>query len=138
MTTTNDFQKLCRSHHWKCTPQRLAVYTFVADNLTHPSVDQVWEYTKKQLPSITRESVYRILNEFSAAGLLYRLDRVECAHYDSQLVPHGHLICERCGKISDYPLKHLPELPENIPAGSVHHVEVRLSWLCPECRKQKE
>ena len=57
--THTRFMEICREAGWKCTSQRLAVYDFLQDNLTHPDVDTVWHAVRSHLPAITRESVYR-------------------------------------------------------------------------------
>ncbi len=135
MNTEQEFRELCRVHGWKCTPQRLILYTFMRGNVTHPSVDDAWKFAKESIPAITRESVYRILNEFASARLIDRMDRIECAHYDSRTVPHGHLVCERCGEIRDFDLPRPVDLPADIPLEECHHIEVRGSWICPKCRR---
>ncbi len=132
--THADFLGICRKYHWKCTSQRLAVFDFLKDNLTHPDVDSVWIAVRKNLPAITRESVYRILNEFAEKGVICRLDQIENARYDSRTDAHGHFICQNCGKISDFNWPEGVTLPQNMISGEVAHMEIRVVGLCPECR----
>lgn len=136
MTNADEFRAVCKAQHWRCTPQRLAVYHYMHGNSRHPSVDDVWTFVRKRIPSITRESVYRILNEFADAGILYRMDKIGSAHYDSSPDSHGHLICEKCGKVTDFDFSELPPLPSGIPAKSIRHIELRLAWICPACEKK--
>ncbi len=129
------FSALCKRFNWKCTPQRLAVYDCIHDNRRHPDVDTIWQKVRLQLPTVTRESVYRILNEFAGNGLIWRLDNIGSARYDSNPSPHGHFICEECGAIADFPLNGDPQ---NFPGtadipGTIRHMEVRFTGLCPEC-----
>lgn len=132
--THADFLEICRKYHWKCTSQRLAVFDFLKDNLTHPDVDSVWTAVRKNLPAITRESVYRILNEFAENAVICRLDQIENARYDSRTDAHGHFICQNCGKISDFNWPEGVTLPQNMISGEVAHMEIRVVGLCPECR----
>ena len=129
-----EFMNICRESGWKCTAQRLAVYEFLQGNLTHPDVDTVWSTVRQTLPTITRESVYRILNEFSEKGMIRRLDQIENARYDSRTDAHGHFICQRCGKISDFSWPEGTSLPAEMQAGEVLHMEIRLVGVCGECR----
>ncbi len=62
-TDYQEFQQLCQAHGFRCTPQRFAVYLYMKDNLTHPDVNRIWENVRAGIPSITRESVFRILME---------------------------------------------------------------------------
>ena len=128
-----NFIRLCRRFKWKCTPQRLAVYDCVCDNRCHPDVDSVWATVKANLPTVTRESVYRILNEFAGHELIWRLDHVASARYDSNTHPHGHFICENCGSIADFALeKDVREFSAVVP-GNVRHMEIRFTGLCSKC-----
>ena len=133
MTNADEFRAVCKAQHWKCTPQRLAVYHYMHGNSRHPSVDDVWTFVRKRIPSITRESVYRILNEFSAAGIVSRMDMIDNAHYDVNVTPHGHLVCEKCGGVTDFPLDALPKPPRGVPKENIRNIEVRMIWLCPVC-----
>ncbi len=127
------FVEICRENGWKCTAQRIAVYDSVCDNLNHPGVDDLWKQIRKDLPSVTRESVYRILNEFAEQGIIQRLDRIENARYDSQTGPHGHFICECCGAITDFQLPGQAVFPVTDIPGKLRHIELRVGIICNKC-----
>ncbi len=130
-----ELKEICRKNGLKCTPQRLAVYEFIHSNLSHPNVDTVWSAVRKNLPSVTRESIYRILNEFSNIGILNRLDQIERARYDSQTSLHGHFICEKCGNIFDFDLPEKKMLSHIPVPGKAHHWEYRVVGICEDCAK---
>ena len=134
----NDFRAICRNNGWKCTSQRLAVYEFVHGNYSHPSVDDVWAHVKQILPSVTRESIYRILNELSEKGIIQRLDHLESARYDSRIGQQGHFICEICGEITDFAFPDSALHSTDSPCGEVRHIELRLSGICEKCRNAAE
>lgn len=129
-----EFMKICRNNGWKCTSQRLAVYDFVHENDNHPSVDDVWRHVRESLPVVTRESVYRILNEFSERGILQRLDHIDSAKYDCRTGPQGHFICQSCGDITDFTIPEEAVLSANTMAGEVRNIELRLIGICERCK----
>lgn len=129
------FAQICRRFNWKCTVQRLAVYECVAGNRCHPDVDSVWEKVRQKLPTVTRESVYRILNEFAGHDLIWRLDHVNSARYDSNTLPHGHFICENCGSIADFALSEDVSVFGGSVPGKIRHMEIRFTGLCNDCQK---
>lgn len=131
--TDHEFAEMCRRIGWKCTSQRLAVYEFLKGNLTHPDVDAVWAAVRESLPTITRESVYRILNEFAEKEIIRRLDHIDNARYDSRTNAHGHFICTKCGKITDFDWPEGAAIPTEAQPGTVIHMELRLVGLCREC-----
>ena len=133
-----EFQAICRWNGWKCTSLRLAVYEFVHENYTHPGVDDVWRNVRQNLPAVTRESVYRILNEFAERGIIQRLDHIDSARYDCQTGPQGHFICEICGGITDFAFPEGAFPSADMAGGEVRHVELRLSGICSKCRQAME
>jgi len=133
---SDDFPAFCREHGLKCTAQRLAVFSAVRLSRKHPSVDETMEKVRKTLPTVTRDSVYRILNEFADLGIITRLDALSAARYDTVLGPHAHFICEKCGAITDYPLPAEQPIPEGMPSER-HHLELRVTGVCDKCRKRK-
>ena len=133
-----EFRQLCAEHGYKCTRQRYAVYCHMKENRTHPNVDQVWGRVRREVPSITRESVFRILNELAESGAVYRMDKISPARFDGQPGDHGHLICEKCGTVTDFKLPdHFPVKP---PAEdfTANHVELRICGLCGKCAKRQQ
>jgi len=135
--TCEAFPAFCREHGLKCTAQRLAVFAAVRDSRSHPSVDETLALVRKTVPTVTRDSVYRILNEFASLGLLSRMDALPSARYDTCMEPHAHFICEACGKITDYPIPKGLTLPSGMPKEQ-HHVELRVTGLCPTCAKKQK
>lgn len=132
--TVGDFPAFCRRLGVKCTAQRIAVFEAIRGVASHPSVDETWAKVRRQIPTLTRDSVYRILNEFARIGLIARLDSLNSARYDTCVGPHAHFICEVCGEIRDYPLPESLQLPAGMPAER-HHLELRVSGICDRCRR---
>jgi len=136
---TNDlaleaFPDFCHEHGLKCTAQRHAVFATLRQAHDHPSVDEIWGAVRNTIPTVTRDSVYRILNEFSALGLISRMDALSAARYDTCLGPHAHFICERCGSVTDFPLPPKFPVPKGMPTEQ-HHFELRVTGVCDRCRK---
>ena len=104
-------------------------------SLAHKLAKKLAE-VRKTVPTVTRDSVYRILNEFADLGLITRLDALSSARYDMVLGPHAHFICEVCGSITDYPLPSEQPIPEGMPRER-HHLELRVTGVCDKCRKRK-
>lgn len=129
----SEFLTVCHKNGWKCTSQRLAVYEFLQNNLNHPDVDTVWHAVRGRLPAVTRESIYRILNEFVEKGMIRRLDHIDSARYDSRTEPHGHFLCEKCGKIFDFSWPEGVILPGELPGKAFSHMEIRLVGICSRC-----
>ena len=130
------FREICRKNGWRLTRQRLAVYSFISGNRTHPGVDEVLAGVRPSVPALTRESVFRILCEFAEAGLVARLDHLSQARFDSCTKTHGHFICSSCGRIVDI---DLPDGFRPVPppkGATVSACELRMTGLCGNCRRK--
>lgn len=133
-----EFRTLCTTRCCKFTQQRFAIYSYVKGNRTHPDVNQIWENVRQTVPSITRESVFRILNELADFGVIGRLDKIINARFDGNGTDHGHLICENCGAIFDFELPaSLRKLPP-FEGFIAKHTELRISGLCAQCAKKQK
>jgi len=132
--TMEAFPDFCRAHGMKCTAQRHAVFAAIRESTSHPSVDETWERVKKVVPTVTRDSVYRILNEFSSVGLISRMDALNAARYDTWMGPHAHFICDVCGAVTDYPMPDGIAIPEGVPVDR-RHLELRITGVCDACKK---
>ena len=100
----------------------------------HPTAEQVFMEMKKEHPSIAIGTVYKHLNALAEEGLLHRItesgspDRYDCTER------HDHLICVRCGALSDRTLSDLTaSIEEQIGCGILSY-DLRVRWLCPACR----
>jgi len=132
-TDYKELRELCQAHRCRCTPQRLAVYSFMKGNQTHPDVNRIWAKVRWSSPTITRESVFRILLELVEFGVINRMDKIADARFDGRVSDHGHLICERCGWVADIDLQPVPLLSCDMQGFTTRHTELRISGLCSSC-----
>jgi Fe2+ or Zn2+ uptake regulation protein len=126
----------------RITPQRRAIIEILASEVTHPTVDDVYQRVKEIMPNISRSTVYNTLNELVIIGELLNLgDFIEgSAHYDIDTQPHHHLYCERCHKIFDI-MENSNAVkidPEKLSGFKVHSSQVTFYGICPDCRGKEE
>lgn len=90
----------------KVTSQRLAVIdVLIEQRFLHPSAARVFAEATGRGYRLSLSTVYATLREFSRHGLIRTLefDQME-NRYELNLEEHINLICERCGRIRDYPV----------------------------------
>lgn len=126
------FRQICRRRGWKCTGQRFAVYRFMDRNPLHPTTDMVREALLDAYPGISRDSVYRILNDLAECGVIARMPQTDPVRFDGNPARNDHFFCRRCGRVLDFtadiPRSALPEA-----AGRLEKFEVRAYGLCKDC-----
>jgi len=96
------YEDLLRAHGLNVTAQRLALLQTISD-YPHISADQATEVARKQLGSISRQSVYDTLNTLVEKGLARRIQPIDSpALFEDRVGDnHHHLVCRSCGVVVD-------------------------------------
>ena len=98
----------------------------------HPTAEQVFLEVKREHPSIALGTVYKHLNGLAEEGLLLRI--TEPGSPDR----YDHLICSRCGKITDVRLPDMQERIREAPGQEILSYDLRIRYICPACREQEK
>jgi Fe2+ or Zn2+ uptake regulation protein len=92
----------------RLTNQKRVILEYLKSTKLHPSAKEVYLEVKKKLPQISLGTVYRILNQLKEKGEVKEI-LTEVSHFDGDLTPHSHFICQKCKKIFDV-FEEIPEL----------------------------
>ena len=120
-----------RACGYKATPQRLAVLEAIAAE-QHQSLEGI----RARCPGVGMVTVYRTLGLLSGLGLVRRLDLGAGPRYELAEDHHHHLICEGCGKITEFeqcPLD-LRGLPGDYDDFQVRAHSLEVYGTCSDCR----
>ncbi len=136
------FQHSCRDRGLRLTAQRLAVYRVLASDASHPSVDAVFEAVRREMPTVSFATVYRVLESLEMKGLVRRVSTTAgVARYDANVAPHHHFVCRRCGRMvdgDDGTIAHIP-LPRIGPRGfTAEELDIRILGLCGTCQRRRQ
>ncbi|MDL2225790.1 transcriptional repressor [Eubacteriales bacterium OttesenSCG-928-M02] len=86
----------------RMTKQRKMVLHAIQNTTTHPSAEGVYAMVQGDNPEISLATVYRNLNLLAEDGVIRRLTTPDNAvHFDGNVEPHHHAICDECGAIVD-------------------------------------
>ncbi len=136
------FHNKCKQHRLKVTPQRTAIFNILAEDDNHPSADEIFKKIQMKLPNISFDTVNRTLLTFAEIGLI---DLAEGhgtpRRFDTNLQPHHHFFCVKCGQLTDFDCKACDNLkiPEKIRAKFlINSQRVVLKGLCDACRATKK
>ena len=132
--TTQEIQSLFRAHSFRATPQRIAVYKYLCDHHTHPDVDEIYQVMIKENPNFSATTVYNALKALEKEGLIIAVtidkDRI---HYDVNIDTHGHIKCDKCGKIFDFIINDIKH--RGIDDFDIRQKDIYFCGLCPDCKK---
>ena len=104
---------------------------------SHLTAEQIFVELRRAYPKVVLATVYNNLNRLwqedrirkvSVEGMPDRYDRI---------LRHDHLVCKGCGKLLDVDLGDLTAQLERKAGISILTYDLKLVYLCEECRKKK-
>ena len=101
--TVEKIAECLKAHSIRPTQQRIKVYEYLLEHLTHPSVDMIYTALSPEHPSFSKTTVYNTLDVLLKAELIraIAMDGRE-VRYDGNPAEHGHFFCRSCDTIFDF------------------------------------
>ena len=121
------------------TKQREAILKILQNIRSHPTADQIYDEVRKDIPDISKGTVYRNLQVLAANGAISVLNiNGTQSRYEEKQDGHYHFRCEECKRVFDLDEPIDKDLDERIARKtgfivSNHQMEFR--GLCKECQK---
>ena len=132
------------------TIQQEIICGIVKSMRTHPSPDEVYKEVHNRHPSISRATVYRVLNKLADKGELLKVHMPNTAdRFDFRTDDHIHIYCSKCGRVFDAEIENstdgLLEMNNRIKSSdslkemgfSVNKINISLEGICPACKEIK-
>jgi len=135
----SEFERECRARGIRVTPQRLAVYRALAEDLAHPTADSVYSRLSRQLPGLSQATIYRTLQFFESENLIRKVSSPGAiGRFDANVSPHQHLVCRFCGSLEDISIPELHSAAIPTVAGfTIEELDIRLVGICEACANSK-
>lgn len=140
----SDLSQLLREKGYKITAQRKAVLDVIEEHSgEHLSSQEIYELVRERCPEVGVATVYRTLPVLEELGYVYAVNfedgraRYEL-HREGQTHRHHHIICERCGKITEVEDDLLDDIEDKIKnkyGFIVKDHKVKFYGLCSKCSK---
>ncbi len=122
----------------RLTPQRAAVYEYLASVTSHPTAEEVYLGVKERLPRVSLATVYSALELLVRAGLATKLAYGDAsARYDVRTDAHSHLRCLDCGRVDDLDVVPDPRWLASLPTGDFRRTGFRFELVgrCSGCHR---
>lgn len=132
------------------TIQQEIICGIVKSMRTHPSPDEVYKEVHNLHPSISRATVYRVLNKLADKGELLKVHMPNTAdRFDFRTDNHIHIFCTECGRVFDADIENsasgLKEMNDRIKSSpalremgfNVNKINISLEGVCPDCKVKK-
>lgn len=130
-----ELKDILESKGIKPTYQRLAVLKYLHDHKTHPSVDRIYNFLIKQIPTMSKTTIYNTLQMFVEKGLanLILVSPTE-VRYDGDMSFHHHFFCDRCKRIIDIHLECPNATKGEIYGHKINEVHGYFKGVCHDCQ----
>lgn len=136
MQNVDELVEQLRHAGGRVTPQRIAVLNAISTNDAHPTVDDIFDEVSIKQPSLSRKTVYQIVNNLASIGAV---NLVDVGTGQVRIDPtvehvHDHFVCSNCSQVFDIPRKRKTTLSEDALAfGEIQSVDVVYRGLCHDC-----
>jgi Fe2+ or Zn2+ uptake regulation protein len=112
---------------------RLKIYEYLLMNRVHPTVDRIYSDLIKNIPTLSKTTIYNTLKSFADKGLVspITIENNE-VRYDAAVHFHGHFKCLQCGELYDVELEKT-DLPEKIDGHTISEHHYYFKGICKNC-----
>lgn len=114
------------------------IYRIITDSSNHLTVEQIYTEIKKKYPKIVLATVYNNVNKLWKTGLIHKVSVENMPDRYDRIVKHDHLVCQRCGALSDISFEDLTDSLRRQLGEDFLSYDLKVFYLCPECRKKEK
>ncbi len=134
-------EQACRKRGMPVTSQRRAVFATLLGRQDHPTADHVYDEVKRQLPGISRTTVFRILDMLVQLGLITKICHPgSAARFDPKIHQHHHLVCTVCETVFDLEAEKLDGIPlpdVSTQGFAIDAYSIHFRGICAGCQARK-
>jgi len=114
--------------------QRIKILEILEGSCDHPNVSTIFDLLCKEMPTISKTTIYNTLNTFVEKGLVSSLTITpEELRYDCITMPHHHLLCKKCGRIIDVEVQCGFAAKQEINGHKIEEVQGYFKGICRDC-----
>ena len=130
-----DLSSLIKSKGISPSIQRIRILEYLIKNRVHPSADKIYCELVKEIPSLSKTTVYNTLNLFREVGLVAAVIGDDEVNFDANTEMHGHFKCMECGEIFDIDVESL--ILKDPEGCDIREKHVYLKGVCKKCLESK-
>jgi len=139
MSPCETFIDALRSHGYRITLQREMIIESIAHAGQHINAEEIFDQIQLRTHAVNIATVYRTLDLLVEQGLASRIDLGEgrVIYATNQHGPHIHLVCRKCGQVTDADQDLLSSLNCDLQsryqfAADLQHISIL--GLCRDCQ----
>ena len=136
----NQLENKLRAKGIKPTYIRLKILDYLEKNkLLHPTVEMIYKSLREEIPTVSRTTIYNTLDTFCQKGMLIPIIITGTeTRFDSNISPHHHFLCEKCGKIIDLDIECEYFKKGYVLGHKINELHGYFKGICRDCLKKEE
>lgn len=135
-----DLSQYLKDHGIKPSFHRIKTLEYLNTHHNHPTVDMIYNKLIKEVPTLSKTTIYNTLTLFLEHGIIMALS-IEGTEikYDLNSHPHLHFKCLKCGRIFDIILNEEISFLDrkSLNGHQVKECQVNYKGICKECIKKR-
>lgn len=104
---------------------------------SHLTAEQIYLRLKKKNKTVVQATVYNNLSALYQKGLIRKISVEGYPDRYDRTLRHEHLVCRKCGKLSDIVLEDLTAVLQKQVDIPMLSYDLKINYICDECLKQE-
>lgn len=131
-------QDLMESKGISYSYQRCKILQILMGRKDHPTVDMIYKDMLKEMPGVSKTTIYNTLDVFIEKKLINELTiTADEARYDYDTSPHHHFLCKKCGKVTDVNIACPHVEKKQIGGNIIEEIHGYLKGVCKGCSNKQ-
>jgi len=133
------FVKMLAEKNIKPSYQRIKILQYINENLNHPTIDNIFNSLIKEIPTLSKATVYNTMELLKGASLVkvINIENNE-TRYDSKVHNHGHFKCESCGTIYDFEVDIDNLVVKSLEYFKINDKNIYFKGICAKCQEKNK
>lgn len=128
------FKEICKDKGISPSYTRMRIFDYIHENKSHPTVDEIYQTLKPDLPTLSKTTVYNVLNLFIQNDIVSIVNiNAQESRYEIMHDKHSHFKCNSCGEIFDIAYVKPQWNTKELEGFTIEEDEVVLKGICKKC-----
>ena len=114
------------------------IFAIINTSRDHLTVEQIFQKLREIHPQVVLATVYNNLNRLLEEELIRKVSVEGMPERYDRMKKHDHLVCRRCGKLSDITLEDLTASLKKQLGDDVLYYDLKVYYVCPACREKEK
>ena len=114
------------------------IFAIINTSRDHLTVEQIFQKLRKIHPQVVLATVYNNLNRLLEEELIRKVSVEGMPDRYDRMKKHDHLVCRRCGKLSDITLEDLTASLKKQLGDDVLYYDLKVYYVSPTCREKEK